>query len=124
MNKVQIMIVGNTKQHIATIKDQLVPHDDWYITGFTQAEEAISAFQLSGFDVVLFSNDMDQIEARKLSRIFRFQDNDIILISPKADDDPLTLIQEGLLKRKQAHKPVYAFKDDALRDAIFNIHLS
>jgi DNA-binding NarL/FixJ family response regulator len=124
MNKVQIMIVGNTEQHIARIKNQLVPHDDWYITGFTQAEEAITAFQLSGFDVILFSDDMDQTEARKLSRLFRFQDNDIILISLKANDNPLVLTQDALLKRKQAHKPVYAFKDDALRDAIFNIHLS
>jgi hypothetical protein len=124
MNKVQIMIVGNTEQEIARIQDRMVPHDDWYITGFTQAEEAISAFQLSDFDVIVFGDDMDQIEARKLSKLFRFQDNDIILISLKAGDEPLVLTQEALLKRKQAHKPVYAFKDDALRDAIFNIHLS
>lgn len=118
------MIVGNTEQHIAYIKDQLMQHDDWNITGFARTEDAISAFQQSGFDVALFADDMDQTEARKLSRLFRFQDNDIILISLKVNDEPLALTEEALLKRKQAHKPVYAFKDDALRDAIFNIHLS
>ena len=118
------MIVGNTELDIARIKDRLPQQDDWYITGFTGTEEAINAFQQYGFDVVLFSDDMDQTEARKISRIFRFQDNDMILISLKANDEPLALIEEALLKRKHEHKPVYAFKDDALRDAIFNIHLS
>lgn len=118
------MIVGNTEQDIARIKDPMMQQGDWRITGFTQTEEAISAFQQSGFDVVLFSDDLDQTEARKISRIFRFQDNDIILNSLEAGDDPLALTREALLKRKQAHKPVYTFKDDALRDAVFNIHLS
>jgi DNA-binding NarL/FixJ family response regulator len=124
MNKVQIMIVGNTEQHIARINDQLSYHDDWQVIGLTNTEEAISAFQQSIFDVILFSDDMNETEARKLSRLFRFQDNDIILINLKANDEPSVLIEDALLHRKELHKPVYAFKDDALRDAIFNINLS
>lgn len=118
------MIVGNTEQDIARINDQLGRHNDWHVTGLTQTEEAINAFQQSVFDVILFSSDMNETEARKLSRLFRFQDNDIILISLKAGDEPSIVVEEALLKRKHLHKPVYAFKDDALRDAVFNIHLS
>jgi hypothetical protein len=124
MNKVQIMIVGNTEQHIARINDQPGHHDDWQVTCITNTEEAISTFQQSIFDVILFSDDMNETEARKLSRLFRFQDNDIILIKMQADDEPVALIEDALLTRKELHKPVYAFKDDALRDAIFNINLS
>jgi DNA-binding NarL/FixJ family response regulator len=124
MNKVQIMIVGNTEQYIARINDQLGRHDDWQVIGVTHAEDAISAFQQSIFDVILFSDDMNETEARKLSRLFRFQDNDIILINMQTDDEPVALIEDALLNRKELHKPVYAFKDDALRDAIFNINLS
>jgi DNA-binding NarL/FixJ family response regulator len=118
------MIVGNTEQYIARINDQLGRHDDWQVIGVTHAEDAISAFQQSIFDVILFSDDMNETEARKLSRLFRFQDNDIILINIQTDDEPVALIEDALLNRKELHKPVYAFKDDALRDAIFNINLS
>lgn len=118
------MIVGNTEQHIARINNQLDHHDDWQVIGLTDAEDAISAFQQSVFDVILFSDDMNENETRKISRLFRFQDNDVILINLKANDEPLALVEEALLNRKELHKPVYAFKDDALRDAIFNINLS
>jgi DNA-binding response OmpR family regulator len=118
------MIVGNKAESIAHINDQMAHHNDWQVTCSTQVEEAISTFQQSIFDVILFSDDMDETEARKLSRLFRFQDNDVILINLRAGDEALALIEEALLNRKEFHKPVYAFKDDALRDAIFNIHLS
>jgi PleD family two-component response regulator len=124
MNKVQIMIVGNAVESIARINDRLNQQEDWKATAITIPEEAISAFQQSVFDVILFSDGMDETEARKLSRLFRFQDNDVILISLKANDEPVTMIEEALLNRKQLNKPVYAFNDDALRDAKFNIHLS
>jgi hypothetical protein len=118
------MIVGNSEQYIARINDQLDHHDDWQVIGLTDTEDAISAFQHSVFDVILFGDDMNETEARKVSRLFRFQDNDIILINLKAGDEPMTLIEEALLSRKELHRPVYAFNDDALRDAIFNINLS
>ncbi len=123
MNKVQILIVGNTTQNIARIMDQISNHDNWTITGAVDAEDAISIFQQYDFDIVVFSKELTETEVLKLSRLFKFQYPDVSFatLNNETAEDVLT---EAVQKRKRIHRPVYAFKDDALKNAICNIQLS
>lgn len=123
MNKVQILIVGNTTQDITQITGQISNHDNWTITGAVDAEDAISIFQQYDFDIVVFSSELNETEILKLSRLFKFQYPDVSFanLGNEAVEDILTA---AVQKRKRIHRPVYAFKDDALKNAISNIRLS
>lgn len=117
------MIVGKTEQDATRINESLDQHEDRNITMANGSEDAISIFQQYDFDIILFSDALDETETRKLSRLFRFQDEHVMLVETD-HNEPEALLQEAMRKRKRLHKPVYAFTDDALKEAIFNINLS
>jgi DNA-binding response OmpR family regulator len=123
MNKVQIMIVGETEQNISRIMEMAAQQDNLDVSIAHDAETAINLFQQSDFDIILFSNTMDEVQKRKLSRLFRFQDEHVMLVELD-HNAPEALLMDALRKRRRMHKPVYAFTDDALKEAIFNINLS
>ncbi|RYZ45064.1 MAG: hypothetical protein EOP49_25915 [Sphingobacteriales bacterium] len=123
MNKVQIMIVGNTTNDAARIADQLNPQASWNITAASDTEDAISLFQQYDYDMVLFSGELPEAEVKKMSSLFRFQYEDVSLATI-GDKGAQATLEESFQKRKRMHRPVYAFADDALKEAVFNINLS
>lgn len=118
------MIVGKTPGDMDRISGIAVQQDNRVITGVATAEEAISLFQRSVFNVVLFSESLEETESRKLQKLFRFQEPDVILFQLSADDDPELRIQAAIRAKEEQQKPVCTFKDDILRDAAFHIRIS
>lgn len=123
MNTVQIMIVGDIAQSTTHIETVIHQQYDIQITPVADTETAISLFQQQDFDIILFSDTLAEAEIRKMSRLFRFQDEMVMLVELN-HQDPAIVLEDSLRKRKRLHQPVYAFKDDALKEAIFNINLS
>ena len=120
MNTLQVMIVGGQEITAPPAKHQ------YYHVAYTaapDAETAISLFQQRPFDIVFFGKDMDGLSQTKLSRLFRFQDEGVV-VAGWNDADPESSLKEALQQRRQQRQSGYAFKDDALKNARFNIHIA
>jgi DNA-binding response OmpR family regulator len=123
MNKVHVMIVGEQTENITRIMEFKNDHENLDVSIAHNAETAISLFQQQDYDIVLFGALLPEADAKKLKRLFRFQDEEVMLVEI-AGADALEVLEDTLHKRKRHHKPVYDFTDDALKDAMWNIHLS
>lgn len=122
MNKVQIMIVGNSQQDITAITTKAGIHENRQYTGITDAEEAITQFQQGFYEVVLLDGKLEETERRKISSLFRYQDEELILI--QETDDLEGRIHTALRNKERRLKRSFTITDDALQYAGMNIHLS
>ncbi len=124
MNKIQIMILGENEHDIFPIVNQLNTTDEWEVKAFTNKEEAINHFQQSIQDVVIFHESLEANTKQGLSRLFQFQEEDVILMTANKTTSIWNDVNEALHNRGESSKPVFTFVDDALKHAKFNINLN
>jgi len=124
MNKIQIMILGKTEQDVAPIVNQLNNTEEWQVNAFTDKETAINHFQQGLQDVVIFHDSIEGNTKAGLSRLFQFQEEDIILLTAHPDTDIWEQVNESLHHRAYDLKPRLTVIDDALKNASFNICLN
>lgn len=124
MNKIQIMILGKNEQDIIPIINQLDSTAEWQVNAFSDKEEAVNYFQQGLQDVVIFSEAMEMETKQGLSKLFRFQEKDIVLLTSKTGSDVWEEVNDALHQKTLYSKPTYAIVDDALKNARFNICLN
>jgi len=73
--------------------------------------------------MVVFADDVNDEEERKLRKIFTIQNPDIIILKHFSDNDNLLAneIMAALDKQRKEKKPSFSFVDDALKNAGLNI---
>ncbi len=108
MNRTAILVVGNN--------DLLHSSNQWEVITVVDTEAAIEKFQQAYFDVVVFTNDNGDA-ALKLSKLFLFQQPDIILLQNTNAALLSIEIENALQKKQAANKPSFSFTDDALKAA-------
>jgi predicted oxidoreductase (fatty acid repression mutant protein) len=124
MNKIQIMILGENEQDIIPIINQLDSTTEWQVNAFSDKEEAVNYFQQGLQDVVIFSEAMKPETKQGLSKLFRFQEKDIVLLTTKANSNVWEEVNDALHQKAIHSRPTYAIVDDALKNARFNICLN
>ncbi|MDP4128966.1 MAG: hypothetical protein Q8939_02300 [Bacteroidota bacterium] len=123
MDKITILTIGRNEGMQQIAKELAHSNADWEVVAASTDEEAIEKFHLYPVDVALFINGIRDEEERKLTKIFKHQHPDIIII--RHEDGPRDLlhdqIRKALNKRSKENKPTVSFVDDALTNAGLNI---
>lgn len=70
MKKTEILIIGTHADIVKTIVRLINTREEWNGTGVLSAAEAISAFETSPFDVVLFGGGITEEEEQQLTTHF------------------------------------------------------
>ncbi|MGG9963711.1 hypothetical protein [Ferruginibacter sp. SUN106] len=112
MNRTTILVVGKN--------DFLHTGNEWDVVTVADTETAIEKFHQVDFDAVVFSNTI-QDDVVKLSKLFLFQQPDLILLQNNNDDVITEQIKTALQKRDATSKPSFSFVDDALKTAALPI---
>jgi hypothetical protein len=118
------MFLGENEHDISPIINQLNTTDEWEVKAFTNKEDAINHFQQGIWDVVIFHEAIEANTKQGLSRLFQFQEGDVILITARQTTSIWDDVNEALHNRSESIKPVFTFVDDALKNAKFNINLN
>jgi len=124
MNKIQIMILGKNETDITPVMQQLNNTAEWQVNAFTDKEDAISQFQNNTQDVVIFTPALDEMTKNGLQKLFQFQSEDVIVLSVTNEADIWNKVNDALHRLSDSKRPQYAFVDDALKHARFNISLN
>jgi len=123
MNKIEILVTGRHDDTVTFIAELINSNKDWLSTKATTGEEAIEKFHQRDFDMVVFADDINDEEERKLRKIFTIQNPDIIILKQDSNNDNLLAneIISALDKQRTEKKPSFSFVDDALKNAGLNI---
>ena len=123
MNRTEILVTGRNQDSVDSIVGWKDNHTDWLFTQAATDEEAIEKFHQRNFDIVLFTDGMNDAEEKKLRKIFTIQNPDIIILKHYSDEGNLLTdeINAALEKQRKDKKPLFSFVDDALKNAGLNI---
>jgi hypothetical protein len=123
MNKTEILVTGKNNESISSIAGLINNSKDWVFTKAANDEEAIEKFHQRNFDIVVFADDVDDEEERKLRKIFTIQKPDIIMLKQPGDNANALAneIMAALDKQRREKKASFSFVDDALKNAGLNI---
>ena len=126
MNRTEILVVSQDVEMQETVVRLINNNEDWLGIAASTVEDAIEKFHRFNIDLLLLISDVGEAEVRKLSRIFRFQKEDLIILQPAAVTDAELLYNEikgSLEKQKASKKPSWSIMDDALKGAALDIHI-
>ncbi|WPU99687.1 hypothetical protein SNE26_27115 [Mucilaginibacter sp. cycad4] len=70
MEKIQILVIGRHPEILATVVRLVNNNPDWNATGCLSDEEAIAAFSMQDFKLVLMGGGVDEISEGKLREYF------------------------------------------------------
>ena len=123
MNRTEILVAGRNQDSVDSIVELMDNNNDWVFTQAATDEEAIEKFHQRNFDIVLFTDGMNDDEERKLRKIFTIQNPDIIILKHYSNEGNLLTdeINAALEKQRKDKKPSFSFVDDALKNAGLNI---
>jgi hypothetical protein len=124
MNKIQIMILGKDEMDVTPIAQQLQNITEWEIHVTTDKEDAVNLYQSNMQDVVIFTEALEAEIKKGLEKIFKFQSEDVIILSDTTEEDIWDKVNEALHQLADSKKTQYSFVDDALKHARFNISLN
>ena len=125
MNKTEILVIGRNEDILQKVIKLINNNIDWNGVGADSDEDAIEKFHQRNFDIVLLTNDITEIEEKKLRKIFIHQNPDVSIIQHLGDDGGLlfTKIEDLVDKKNENKKPSFSFVDDALKNASLNINI-
>jgi hypothetical protein len=125
MNKTEILVIGRNEDILQKVINLINNKIDWNGVGAGSDEDAIEKFHQRNFDIVLLTNDINEIEEKKLRKIFIHQNPDVSIMQHLSDDGGLliTKIEESLDKKSKNKKLSFSFVDDALKNARVNINI-
>ena len=126
MNRTEILVVSQDKKMQETVLGLISNKENWLGIAASTAEDAIEKFHRFNIDLLLLINDVGEAEVRKLSKIFRFQKEDLIILQADAVTGAELLYNEikgSLEKQKASKKPSWTIMDDALKGAALDIHM-
>ena len=123
MNKTEILVTGRNDDRVSSIVELINSNKNWVATKAATDEEAIEKFHQQNIDMVVFADDVNDEEERKLRKSFTIQNPDIIILKHSSDNENLLAneIMAALDKQRSEKKPSFSFVDDALKNAGLNI---
>ncbi|WP_413665920.1 hypothetical protein ACEN9X_15060 [Mucilaginibacter sp. Mucisp86] len=80
MEKTQILVIGRHPEILATVVRLVNNNPDWNATGCLSDEEAIAAFPMQDFKLVLMGGGVDEASERKLNEYFRAEKPEIKVV--------------------------------------------
>lgn len=125
MNKTEILIVGNTKETVEKTVGILNESEEWSgVEAFTD-EEAITKFQQYQIDIVLLTKDVNEVQEKKLRKLFSFQNPDTVIARFEGNDEiALHNTINDILETEKVEKGFsFVVIDDALKNAGLNIQV-
>ena len=125
MNKTEILIVGNTKETVEKTVGILNESEEWSgVEAFTD-EEAITKFQQYQIDIVLLTKDVNEVQEKKLRKLFSFQNPDTVIVRFEGNDEiALHNTINDILETEKVEKGFsFVVIDDALKNAGLNIQV-
>lgn len=126
MNRTEILVVSQDVKMQETVIGLINNNENWLGIAASTAEDAIEKFHRFNIDLLLLIGDVGEAEVRKLSKIFRFQKEDLIILQADAVTGAELLYNEikgSLEKQKASKKPSWTIMDDALKGAALDIHM-
>ena len=123
MNKTEILVIGRNGDVLQSATRLINNNLEWNGVDAGSDEDAIEKFHQRAFDIVLVTNDISELEEKKLRKIFTYQNPDVIIIKHAKDDGGLliTKIEESLHKKNINKKTSFSFVDDALPSIMSNV---
>ena len=123
MNKTEILVIGRNDGVQQSVTMLINNNLEWNGVDAGSDEDAIEKFHQRAFDIVLVTNDISEVEEKKLRKIFTYQNPDVIIIKHAKDDGGLliTKIEESLHKKNINKKTSFSFVDDALPSIMSNV---
>ena len=123
MNKTEILVIGRNDGVLQSVTRLINNNLEWSGVDAGSDEDAIEKFHQRAFDIVLVTNDISEVEEKKLRKIFTYQNPDVIIIKHAKDDGGLliTKIEESLHKKNINKKTSFSFVDDALPSIMSNV---
>ena len=123
MNRTEILVTGRNQDSLNSIIKLMDNNNDWVSTNAATDEEAIEKFHQRDFDIVLFTDGINDDEVKKLRKVFTIQNPDIIILTHYGSEGNLLAdkINAALEKQRKDKKPSFSFVDDALKNAGLNI---
>ena len=118
------MILGRNEQDIAPVMQQLANTAEWQVNAFEHKEDAVNHFVAGDLDVIIFTKAVEDGIKSGLAKLFSFRQNDLILLADADEKDIWHKVNEALHQLADSKRPRYAFVDDALKHARFNINLN
>jgi len=123
MERIQIMILGSTTADIHPVTEQLSHIPEWEVHAFSEKEEAVSFFQQRSADVVIFTDAVDVSVSTGLGKLFRFQEENVVLLSSvTATTHIREAVNEALYR--EASPGGFRIIDNALMAAGISFHLN
>ena len=115
MSKTEILVIGRNDGILQSVTKLINNNLEWNGVDAGSDEDAIEKFHQRAFDIVLLTNDVTEVEEKKLRKIFTHQNPDVIIIQDLENDGGslIVKIEESLLNSKNK-KPSFSFIDDAL----------
>ena len=81
MNRTEILVTGRNQDSLNSIIKLMDNNNDWVSTNAATDEEAIEKFHQRDFDIVLFTDGINDDEVKKLRKVFTIQNPDIIILT-------------------------------------------
>jgi vacuolar-type H+-ATPase subunit F/Vma7 len=116
MNKTEILVIGRNDDVLQSVTKLINSNLEWNGVDAGSDEDAIEKFHQRVFDIVLLTNDITEVEEKKLRKIFTHQNPDVIIIKHPDDEGGLlnTKIEDSLHKKNINKKTSFSFVDDPL----------
>lgn len=113
MNKIEILVVGKNEEILKVVLRLINNNPDWNGIGAFTDEKAIEKFHRHHFDIVLLTNGISDEEDRKLRKVFKHQDKNVIIIQHYGGGSGLlnNEILSALDSRKRENRPTYSFTE-------------
>jgi hypothetical protein len=125
MNKPSILVAGKRKPSPSSLTEFSNYNSEWETIEVATAEEAIEQFHRLDFEMVILADGLSGEEEKKLSRIFKVQNPDIIIM--KYHENDKSSLSGEILKTlntlKKAKTPAFTIVDDALKNEGLNINV-
>lgn len=121
MNKIEIMVAGHNEQRLQTAALSLEENFTCIAVTANGAEAAIEQFYRQDLDILILDQDMENAEIKKLKNLLGRQNPGLVWANLKQCDDVTVIAEQALEQYYAARETAFSIKDDALRDARFNI---
>lgn len=125
MNKTEILVVGTARETVEKTVAIVNDNEEWSGMPAFSDEEAIAKFQQLPIEIVLLTKDISDVQQRKLSKLFTFQNPGVTMAGLEGDDATAlrATINTILETKKNAKEFSFVVIDDALKNAGLNIQI-
>jgi len=121
MNKSTILAISNNTGRLTALVESF--GQQFYSLTADAEETAIDRFLQSPVDAVVFGHDLGDTVKNRLTKIFSSQQSDTVFVNDNIAANMTETITHAISSKQKENKPVFSFKDDALKNAGLHIEI-